>query len=193
MKNVEFLFDVGSLNSYLAWTQLPGLSARTGAGIVWTPILLGAVFKATGNVSPAAVPAKGAYLLKDTARFARRYGVPLKFNPHFPLNTLALMRGAVAAEETGILAEYLDTVFPAIWAEELNMGNAEVAAERLGRSGIGPALFERARSDEIKARLRANTDGAVARGVFGAPTFFVGDEMFFGQDRMDFVEQALSA
>jgi len=194
MTKLEFLFDVGSPTTYLAWTQLPALSERTGAEIKFTPVLLGGIFKATGNASPVAVPAKGAWMLADLDRFARRYGVPLAFNPHFPINTLGLMRAAVAAQQMGLLTEYLDAVFPAFWVEQLNMGDPEIAAARIAQGGIdAAAFFERTQSAEVKDRLRQYTESAVARGAFGAPTFFVGGEMFFGQDRLDFVEEALQA
>ena len=191
---IEFLFDVGSPTSYLAWTQLPALAARTGATVTLVPILLGGVFKATGNLSPAAVPAKGRYMGEDMARFAARYGVPLTMNPFFPINTLALMRAASAERLAGRLGAYLDAVFPALWVEGRNLGDADELAAVLARAGIDAGdLMARASGDAAKDALKTATEQAIARGVFGAPTFLVGDAMFFGQDRLDFVAEAATA
>lgn len=191
-KSVEFFFDVGSPAAYLAWTQLPRIAAETGATIRWRPLLLGGVFKATGNRAPLEVPAKGAYLFRDLARFARRYGVPLRFNPHFPINTLQLMRGAAAYEDEARFHDYLTALFEAIWVEEKNLNDPAVVAEVLGATGFDPEDFLRRIADEaVKERLRATTEEAVSRGVFGAPSFFVDGELFFGQDRLDFVAEAL--
>lgn len=191
-KSVEFFFDFGSPASYLAWTQLPQIAAETSATIVWRPMLLGGVFKATGNQSPVAIPAKGRYMLQDFARFARRYGVPMTFNPHFPINTLPLMRGATAYLDTPLFQPYLTAVFEAMWQQQKNLGQPEVIAEVLATAGYDPEDFQRRIEDEaVKERLKATTEEAVRRGAFGAPTFFVGDEMYFGQDRLDFVVEAL--
>lgn len=192
-KTVEFFFDVGSPSSYLAWTQLPGIAAAAQAQIVWRPMLLGGVFKATGNQSPVAIPSKGRYVLQDFARFAKRYGVPMAFNPYFPINTLALMRGAAGYLDSDAFQPYLRAVFEAIWVRQQNLGKPEIVAEVLNAAGLDIAEFERLISDEaVKQRLKDNTEEAVKRGVFGAPTFFVGDEMHFGQDRLDFVAEALA-
>ena len=192
-KSVEFFFDVGSPSSYLAWTQLPGIAAGAQAQIVWRPMLLGGVFKATGNQSPVAIPSKGRYVLQDFARFAKRYGVPMAFNPYFPINTLALMRGAAGYLDSDAFQPYLRAVFEAIWVRQQNLGKPEIVAEVLSAAGLDIAEFERLISDEaVKQRLKDNTEEAVKRGVFGAPTFFVGDEMHFGQDRLDFVAEALA-
>ncbi len=193
---VEFFFDVGSPTTYLAWTQLPKLAADCGAAIVWRPMLLGAVFKAAGNASPVSVPAKGRWMLQDMARHARRYGVPFVMNPHFPINTLTLMRGAVGIQmrEPDRLAAYLAAVFDALWCRGLNLGDPVVLAATLSEAGFDPAAMAALAADpEVKAQLLANTEEAVARGVFGAPTFFVGEAMFFGQDRLEFVREALMA
>jgi len=193
-KAVEFFFDVGSPTSYLAWSQLPGLCAEAGATLVYRPMLLGGVFQATGNASPAAVAAKGRYMNDDMARFAQRYGVPLVANPHFPINTLTLMRGAAGVQLRlpTRLPDYLRGVFNAIWVEGLNLNDPAVAAQALRAAGFDPAEVLALTADpEVKAALRATTEEAVARGVFGAPTMFVGDAMFFGQDRLDFVREAL--
>jgi 2-hydroxychromene-2-carboxylate isomerase len=159
-------------------------------------MLLGGVFKATGNASPVSVPAKGRWMGDDIARWARRYGVPFEFNPHFPINTLTLMRGAVGVQmhEPARLTAYLDGVFNALWRDKRPVGEAAELADVLGAAGWSADDFGALVSDPaVKARLIALTDEAVARGVFGAPTCFVGDDMFFGQDRLDFVREALLA
>ena len=193
-QRVEFFFDVGSPASYLAWTQLPALCTAAGAELVVRPMLLGGVFQATGNASPATVPAKGRYTFIDMSRFARRYGVALRTNPHFPINTLVLMRAVVGVQTHAAdrLPAFLAAVFTAIWVDGLNAGDPAVASKLLIDAGFDPAqVFAWAAEPDAKASLRATTDEAVARGVFGAPTMFVGGEMFFGQDRLDFVREAL--
>lgn len=195
-KTVEFWFDVGSPTAYLAWRQLPGIAARHGAAIDYRPMLLGGVHKATGNTPPGMVAAKGAYMGIDLARFAARYGVELNFNPHFPVNTLALMRGAVAAQMAGeeTFQRYLTTMMEAMWLAPRNLNDPQVVADVLTEGGFDPAWFlEKTADPAVKDRLKALTEEAVAKGAFGAPTFYVGDEMFFGQDRLDFVEEALAA
>ncbi len=192
-KQVEFYFDVGSPASYLAWTQIARLAERHGAEVVYQPMLLGGVFKATGNASPASVPAKGRYTRIDFERFARRYQVPFAQNPFFPINTMQLMRGAVALLDGDQFQPYVDAVFRAIWVEGQNMGDPDVVARVLGGQGFDVAgLLQQVNDPAVKERLRQITERAIERGVFGAPTFFVGDEMFFGQDRLDFVEAALA-
>jgi 2-hydroxychromene-2-carboxylate isomerase len=194
MKSFEFWFDFGSTASYLAWTQLPALEAVSGAKAVLKPMLLGGVFQGTGNQSPANIPAKGKYIFVDFARFAKRYGVPLIKNPHFPINTLLLMRGAIALQTKGDarFLDYCHAVFKAIWVDALNMNDPATVAEALLRSGFDArALVALANEQTTKDALKAATQTAVERGVFGAPTFFVGDQMFWGQDRMDFVKEAL--
>ena len=192
-KNVEFFFDFGSPTSYLAWTQLPRIANAAGAQILWRPMLLGGVFKASGNQSPVSIPAKGRYMLQDLDRFARRYGVPLAFNPHFPINTLQLMRGAVGYLGSERFQPYVQAVFEALWVRQQNLAKAEVVAAVLSAAGLDAAEFERLVGDEaVKQRLKDNTEEALGRGVFGAPTFFVGSQMFFGQDRLDFVAEALA-
>jgi 2-hydroxychromene-2-carboxylate isomerase len=193
-KTVEFFFDFGSPTSYLAWTQLPKLAAEAGAQLLWRPMLLGGVFKATGNASPAMVPAKGRWMNQDMARWARRYGVPLSMNPHFPINTLTLMRGATGVQlrQPADFERYVDTVYRAMWEAPCNMGDPTVLAQVLQRAGFDvEALLALVGDPEVKARLVATTEEAVARGVFGAPTMFVGAQMFFGQDRLEFVREAL--
>ena len=193
-KRHEYFVDFGSPTSYLAWTQLPGLVAETGAELVWRPMLLGGVFKATGNASPVNVPAKGRWMGSDIARWARRYGVPFRFNPHFPINTLTLMRGAAGLQLRAPeqFARYCEVVSKALWEEARNLGDPAILAATLAAAGFDVEAFTELVGDpEVKARLVATTEEAVARGVFGAPTFFVGEAMFFGQDRLDFVREAL--
>ncbi|MDP7452450.1 MAG: 2-hydroxychromene-2-carboxylate isomerase [Arenicellales bacterium] len=193
-KTVEFFYDFGSPTVYLAATQLPAIAAAVGATIDWRPMLLGGVFKSTGNQSPVVVPAKAAYMNNDLKRFAKRYGVPFRFNPHFPINTLALMRGAVAYQDDVVVSStYRDAIFMAIWVEARNLNEPDVIGQVLSDAGLDPAeLMNRIGQQTVKDQLIANTEEAVNRGVFGAPTFFVGERMFFGQDRLDFVADALS-
>lgn len=192
MKTVEFLFDFGSPTSYLAYKRLPTIAGRHGARVQYTPILLGGVFKATGNTSPATIPAKARYMNLDLARFAKRYGVVLNFNTHFPVNTLPLMRGAVAYQPTNHFDMYVNAMFDAMWAHPRNLNDQAEIAHVLNDIGVEPDDFlARIERPDVKEKLKANTEGAVARGVFGAPTFFVNGEMFFGQDRLDFVEEML--
>jgi 2-hydroxychromene-2-carboxylate isomerase len=194
-KTAEFFFDVGSPASYLAWTQMPTLCAQAGATLVYKPMLLGAVFQATGNASPAMVAAKGRYMTVDLGRFAKRYGVDFKMNPHFPINTLQLMRGVIGMQlrQPARFEAFLAAVFTALWAQGANLNDPAVIAATLAEAGFDPAeVFALANDADIKAALKANTEEAVARGVFGAPTVLVGDAMFFGQDRLDFVREALA-
>ena len=197
---LEFFFDFGSPTTYLAHTQLPQIAAATGATLVYRPMLLGGVFKATGNASPVSVPAKGRWMGQDIALWARRYRVPFAFNPHFPINTLTLMRGAAGLQlrQPEAFAAYADAVFQAMWVAPRNLGDsAEIGTLLAGLPaalGLTAERFAALVADpEVKAALVANTEEAVARGVFGAPTCFVGAAMFFGQDRLDFVRQALEA
>ena len=195
-RTLEFYFDYGSPYSYLADTQVEAIARRAGARLDRRPMLLGGVFKATGNASPVTVPAKGRWMNDDLQRWARRYGVSLRFNPHFPINTLTLMRGATGLQlrSPGDFPRYLDVVQRAMWEAPRNLGDAEVLAATLAESGFDPAAFAALVADpEVKARLIATTEEAVARGAFGAPTFFVGEQMFFGQDRLEFVREALLA
>ncbi len=194
-QSAEFFFDVGSPASYLAWTQLPTLCAQAGANLVYRPMLLGGVFQATGNASPAMVPAKGLYMAHDLARFAQRYGVAFRMNPHFPVNTLQWMRGIVGMQlrDPARLETLLNAVFSALWVQGANLNDATVSAATLLDAGFDPAEVHGLVNDtDIKAALKANTEEAVARGVFGAPTVFVDGVMYFGQDRLDFVREALA-
>jgi 2-hydroxychromene-2-carboxylate isomerase len=193
-KAVEFYFDVGSPAAYLAWTQLPRLASEMHAEIEYRPFLLGGVFQATGNRSPMEVPAKGHYLQDDLARFARRYGVPFRHNPHFPINTLTLMRGALGLQmrEPARMQPYVDAVYRAIWADAKNMNDPATVASVLQQAGFdAERLLALAADPAVKDQLKVDTQEAVSRGVFGAPTFFVNNQMFWGQDRLDFVKEAL--
>jgi 2-hydroxychromene-2-carboxylate isomerase len=193
-KTVEFYFDFGSPYSYLAYKALPAIAAARGAQILWRPMLLGGVFKATGNHSPAEIAAKSAWMQRDMERWAARYGAAFKRNPHFPINTLTLMRGAAGMQLRGMdFGKYAETIFRAMWAEPRNLGDAQELAAVLREAGFDPSEFQSLVNDAaVKERLKQQTEEAVARGVFGAPTFFVGDEMFWGQDRLDFVAAALA-
>ena len=194
MKIVEFFFDVGSPAAYLAWTQLPGLCAAAGGSIDFKPMLLGGVFQATGNQSPMNIPAKGRYMERDLDLHARRYGVAFRQNPHFPINTLTLMRGATAVQmhQPERFGAYVEAVFRAIWVDGRDMNDPLAVAAVLQAAGFDPAaLLAQASDPQVKERLKQVTQEAVARGVFGAPTFFVGGHMFWGQDRLEFVKEAL--
>lgn len=194
-KTLEFFFDLGSPTTYLAYTQLPGICAETGSQLVYQPILLGGIFKATGNASPVTIPAKGRYLLQDLARYSKRYGVPLKFNPHFPINTLTLMRAVTGIQlrQPERFIDFIDCLFRAIWVEGRNMGDPAVVAAVLAQHHFDPAqVLELTQDEEVKDALKHKTEEAIARGMFGAPAMFVGQQLFFGQDRLDFVREALS-
>lgn len=194
-KAAEFFFDVGSPAAYLAWTQLPMLCAQAGAALVFRPMLLGGVFQATGNASPMVIPAKGSYMAVDLGRFAQRYGVPFRINTHFPINTLQLMRAVVGMQlhHPERFESFVSTVYTAIWDKGLNLNDPAATTAMLVEAGLDPAVvFALTIDADIKAALKANTEEAVKRGAFGAPTVFVGDAMFFGQDRLDFVREALA-
>ena len=195
-QTVEFFFDFGSPTAYLAWTQLPRLAAECGAELVYRPMLLGGVFKATGNASPVSVPAKGRWMGQDMARWARRYNVSFSRNPYFPINTLTLMRGAAGLQlrQPDEFERYCGVIYRAMWLQPRNLGEPAVLAAVLTDAGFDAEAFMALVGDaEVKARLVATTEEAVTRGVFGAPTCFVGEDMFFGQDRLDFVREALQA
>ena len=199
MTHVEFLFDFGSPNAFLARQIIPGIEKRTGAKFEYTPVLLGGIFKATGNRSPAeafaGIKNKLDYERLETARFVRRHGIAtFTFNPFFPVNTLQIMRGAVAAQLDGDLLPYLDAVMHHMWEAPKKMDDPAVIRAALLESGLdADRLLARMQDPEVKARLIANTESAVSRGAFGIPTFFVGSEMFFGKDRLRDVEEAIAA
>ncbi len=191
-RTLEFYFDYGSPYSYLADTQVEAITRRTGTALARKPMLLGGVFKATGNSSPAEQPAKAKWSAFDMPMWAHYYGVPFRRNPHFPVNTLALMRGAAAAQLDGVFDRYHPAVFKAMWVEGRNLNDAKEVAAVLTAAGLDAARFaNRIQEQDVKDRLKATTEEAVARGAFGAPTSFVDDQMFFGNDRLAFVELAL--
>jgi 2-hydroxychromene-2-carboxylate isomerase len=196
-KDIEFIFDFGSPNAYLAHKILPGIAARTGATVRYTPCLLGGIFKATGNKAPmvqyADVPAKLTYQRLEMQRFIAKHGLTkFRLNPHFPVNTLLIMRAAMVAAADGMLDRYIDAVLTDMWEDGRKMDDPETVVAALNAHGFdGAAMLARTQDQTIKDALVANTQGAVARGVFGIPTFFVGDEMFFGKDRLDQVEAAV--
>ncbi len=195
-KRIDFYFDLSSPYSYLAATQLEPLAARNHAQVIWKPMALGAIFKATGNVMPAACPPKATYMLADLSRWAAHYGVPFRFTSHFPINALRAMRLIVAAG----LAAGADTghpglskaLFDAAWTEDRDLTNDATLRAVCEALGLPPdPLLAACDTPAVKDRLRAFGDEALARGVFGAPAIFVGDELFWGNDRLDFVEAAL--
>ena len=194
-KTLEFYFDFASPTAYLAHKKLGQLSNQYDLVIEYKPMLLGGVFKATGNTSPVAIPAKGKYMLgHDLPRFAKRYQVTLNVNPHFPINSLNLMRAAIAAQRLGCSDAYTNAIFDAMWVDGKNLDDPEVVAEVLGRAGLdADALLTLSQNPDVKAELVSGTEAAVERGVFGAPTLFMDGAMYFGQDRLDFVEEALKA
>jgi 2-hydroxychromene-2-carboxylate isomerase len=195
-RKVEFFYDYGSPTAYLAWTQLPRICAAHGAELVYRPFVLGAVFKATGNAAPGMVPAKLKYMVGDMARWAAKWGVEMNINPFFPVNTVNLMKAAagVALRMPERLEAFNTACYRAMWIEGLNMADPEVIAGALAKAGFDPkAIFALVEDEEAKAALRAATEEAVKRGAFGAPTMFVGDKMFFGQDRLEMLEAELAA
>jgi 2-hydroxychromene-2-carboxylate isomerase len=198
-RQVEFHFDFGSPNAYLAHLVIPAIERRTGAAFDYVPVLLGGVFKATGNVSPAVslrgIRNKGEYEALETRRFLARHGITrFRMNPHFPVNTLQTMRGAIAARRLGCFARYVDEVFRHMWAEPKQLDDPSVLRAALVESEL-PAgeILALAAAPDVKAELLANTERSVARGTFGSPSFFVGDELFFGKDRLRDVEEAIAA
>ena len=191
-RTLEFYFDYGSPYSYLADTQVEAVAKRADAVLERKPMLLGGVFKATGNHSPAELPAKSKWSAFDMPMWARHYGVPFQRNPFFPVNTLALMRGAAAAQIDGLFDKYHPAMFKAMWVDGRNLNDVNEVAAVLTGAGLDARKFgQRIQDQDAKDRLKATSDDAVARGVFGAPTMFVDDMMFFGNDRLPFVERAL--
>ena len=200
-KDFDFLFDIGGPNGYLTHRVLPEFCARTGATAHYVPVLLGGLMKATGNRPPwavyADVPAKLAYERLEFQRFIDAHALTrFQMNPHFPINTMSLMRGAVGVQMhmPGQFLHYVDTMFRAMWAQPRNMGDAQEIAAVLREAKLdADQIFALAAEPAVKDQLKRNSEEAVERGVFGAPTFFVGNEMFFGQDRLEFVAEALDA
>jgi 2-hydroxychromene-2-carboxylate isomerase len=197
--NPQFMFDFGSPNAFLSHEAIPAIEQRTGVTFEYVPILLGGIFKATNNRSPAETLAgiknKPQFLAIETERFVKRFQVqPYVWNPFFPVNTLNLMRAAVAAQFDGVFETYVEAAFHHMWREPKKMDDPEVAAKALNESGLdGAKLLARAQEPDVKARLIENTQSAVERGAFGSPTFFVGKEMFFGKEQLREVEEMVSA
>ncbi|MGB5245327.1 MAG: 2-hydroxychromene-2-carboxylate isomerase [Woeseia sp.] len=189
-RRVEFFYDYVSSYSYLANSQLATLGA---AEVVYRPFFLGGIMKATGNTPPATVPARGKYLVKDLERWAARYGIAFRMNPAFPQNTLGALRLALAAQQAGGFQALHQRLFNAMWAEQRDLADPAVLLKIANDAGLdAEGLLQASSSQEVKDLLKANTDEAVQRGAFGAPTFFVGGEMFFGNDRLEFVREALA-
>jgi 2-hydroxychromene-2-carboxylate isomerase len=199
MAKIEFHFDFGSPNAYLAHLALPEIEQRIGTRFTYVPVLLGGVFKATGNRSPmeanAGIKNKPRYQALETERFLKRHEITrFKMNPHFPVNTLAIMRGAIAAGEMGAFDAYVELVFAAMWANGLKMDDPAVIKATLDAGGLDSGrLLALTQEQSIKDRLAQNTAASVERGTFGSPTFFVGDEIFFGKDSLRDVEEMIVA
>jgi len=192
MKTVDFYFDLSSPYSYLAATQLGPLAARHGAAVRWKPVVLAAVFQAAGNVMPAQSPPKARHMLVDLERWARRYGVPFVMSSHFPVNAIKPERMIVAAQGTGRAAELGLGLFRAMWVDDQNISDPAVMRAVATAAGLdADALLAAIETPAVKDGLRANTDEAIARGVFGAPAMFVDDALFWGNDRLHFLEDAL--
>ena len=192
-KQVEFFYDFTSPTAYLAWTRLPAIAQRTGAKIVYRPMFLGGVMQTTGNRPPGMVAAKGKWMQADLERWAKRFNTPFARNPHFPMMTLMVQRAAQEWVARPDFDKYLAAIFNAAWRDGKNIADKDTLAAIVSGAGFSASdFFAAAENPANKEKLKATTDEAVARGVFGAPTFFVGDEMHFGQDRLDFVEEALA-
>lgn len=196
-KNFEFLFDFGGPNAYLAHKVLPDLCARTGAEAVYVPILLGGLFKLTNNQAPliryAETPAKRSYEMLEFDRFVNAHKLPFRMNKNFPMNSLTLMRGAVAAQHLGCFMPYVDAMMAAMWEDGLDMTKADIVRDVLHAAGLdGPSLLEKAGETTVKEELVANTENSARRGAFGVPTFFVGDEIYWGKERLGQLKEALT-
>lgn len=196
-KTFEFLFDFGGPNSYLAHKVLPELCRETGATAIYVPILLGGLFKITNNQAPmmryAETPAKRNYEMLEFDRFVKAHNIPFKMNPNFPINSLYLMRGAVAAQHLGCFMPYVEAIMAAMWEDGLNTGDLAVVKDVLDKAGLdSAALLAKADDADVKAELVSNTEKAAARGAFGVPTFFVGEEIFWGKERLCQVAAALN-
>ena len=195
--NVEFLFDFGSPNAYFCHKVIPAIEARTGVKFTYVPILLGGLFKLANNRSPAeafaGIPNKRAYDMLEITRFVAKHKLDkYRFNPNFPVNTLKIMRGACAAQKLGCFERYVDVVYAAMWEDQKNMADDAVILETLNAGGLdGAAIVAASQDPDVKAALLANTESVHARGAFGSPTFFVGDEMWFGKERLRDVEDEI--
>ena len=192
-KVIDFYFDYGSPATYLAWTQIYKIVEEADANLNMIPMLLGGVFKETGNASPATVPAKSKWMGADLRMYAKNYNVEFNSNSFFPINTLNLMRGAIAAQKLDIFEKYSDTIFKGIWIKDLNLGDLEVLKDYLEKSGIpSDEVFKLCQDQEIKNELITNTQEAVSKGIFGAPSFIIDGILIFGQDRLHFVKDLLT-
>ena len=186
-KNVTFCFDFGSPYSYLAYNNLNSIR-EAGGEVTIMPVLLGGIFKATGNQPPATVQKKGEYMFKDINRWSKKLDIPFKMNPYFPILTVPHMRGAVLAQRENILEKYMQVMFEAIWVKAMNLNDQEILTNIAEKSGIDPNQFsEEISSDEIKNKLRENTEFAISKGAFGVPTYYLDDEMFWGIDSVKFL------
>jgi len=193
-KIVDFYFDFSSPYSYLASTRIEGICDKYDAQLEWKPFLLGGVYKETGNRAPLEVPSKKKYLIKDVQDWARYYGVVLNFPELFPLNSVKSMRGALVAKEHGMIGDYTHSLFKLYWVDGKDLSQDEVLKIAISELGLdGDAFIERISDQLIKDNLRKETEEAIKRGAFGAPTIFVGDEMFWGNDRLIFVEELLKS
>jgi 2-hydroxychromene-2-carboxylate isomerase len=198
MTTVEFHFDFGSPNAYLSHKLVPGIEQRTGATFRYVPVLLGGVFKLTNNRSPIEafkdVKNKLAYQRLETERFVRRHGLTAyTWNPHFPVNTVQIMRGAIVADMDGALMPYVEAVYHHMWEEPKKMDDPEVIRAALEASGIDAArILTRIQEQDVKDALLRNTEASVVRGTFGAPTFYLGEEMYFGKDRLRDLEEEIA-
>ena len=191
IKNVTFCFDFGSPYSYLAYNNLNSIR-EAGGEVTIMPVLLGGIFKATGNQPPATVQKKGEYMFKDINRWSKKLGIPFKMNPYFPILTVPHMRGAVLAQRENILEKYMQVMFEAIWVKAMNLNDQEILTNIAEKSGIDPNQFaEEISSDEIKNKLRENTEFAISKGAFGVPTYYLDDEMFWGIDSVKFLLDGL--
>jgi 2-hydroxychromene-2-carboxylate isomerase len=192
-KTIELFYDYISPYSYLCNSQIGALAERTGAEVVYRPVLNGGLILAADNKPPPSIPAKAGYMMQDLPRWVKRYGVPFAMNPHFPVNTLKALRGAIVAQQEGVFDAYHEGVFRATWVDGVDIADPEplrIIAEKAGLDG--DSFLQRIQDQKVKDVLKANNDEALARGGFGVPTIFVGDQMFFGNDRLDFVEEALA-
>ncbi len=191
--SVEFFYDYSSPFSYFADCRLPAIAARRGAQILYRPTILGVLIVESGNQAPPAVPAKLKYMTADMRRWATKLNVPFVMNPAFPVRSITLMRAALVAQDTGVFPQLHTALWRSMWVDGANLADPAVLTEVLNHVDLDGAAIVKATQDEtIKARLKANCDEALARGAFGLPTFFIGDEMFFGNDRVDFVDEALA-
>ena len=192
-KQIDFYFDLSSPYSYLAATQLDAISARHGGSIAWKPMVLAAVFKAAGNVMPAVCIPKAQYMVKDLVRWAEHYGVPFQMSSRFPLPTIRAMRLIIAGESVGKSGDLAKRFFAGMWERDLDISSDEVLRQVVTEAGLAPdALFPLTDTAQVKDKLRAYTDEAIGRGVFGAPAMIVDGELFWGNDRLHFLEKQLA-